>query len=216
VCCGWALALAVLAVAATSSIGSSTPRSAPTTTTPVVPPAGTVAGRGYAQWETAYWKYAFKLAAADRFRLGCKTVDDVLMTFAGSQTKKAKQLTCSVRAGQAVYVTGPMAVDCSTLEAPPFHGSTPAQLKRCAKREYKTATVKKLTLDGNAIDPANYATATGVFAVKKPSGLAAAYGEALLLSGLSPGAHVVHQVARAPGFRKDVTYTFLIAPSAPT
>jgi len=215
-CCGSALALAVLAVAATSSLGSSTPRSAPSTTSPVVPPAGTVAGRGYAQWQTAYWKYAFKLTAADRFRVGCKTVDNMLMTFAGPRSKKPKQLACSVPAGQAVYVNGPIAVDCSTFEAPPFHGSTPAQLKRCAKREYKTATVSKLTLDGNAIDPAKYATATGVFAIKKPSGRAAAYGEGLLLSALSPGTHVLHQVARAPGFRKDVTYTFLIAPPAPT
>jgi hypothetical protein len=94
--------------------------------------------------------------------------------------------------------------DCSTIEPTPFHATTDAGLKRCARRLWRAHWGgEELTLDGTAIEPAGYVGGTGVFQFRMPilnnvlgvngltGGRAAEYGAASILRPLSPGTHTL-------------------------
>jgi hypothetical protein len=184
-------------------------------TSPLVPPGGKVAGKGYSQWLAASWRYLLDRPPG---LAPCQTIGGVLVTFNGVVGRQVTD-TCSVRRGQAVYLRG-FSADCSTVEPPPFHARTPAQLRACAKRDFLLVKVG-VTVDGRAVAHGRYATATNVFALHLPkvnvlgskqrTGLVAAYGEGFLLAHLAPGTHVVHELASSPLFSADVTYLLKVA-----
>ncbi len=200
-------------VAAMCALGACAP-SVSAAESPIVAPGGTIAGKGYSDWLVTSWRLAL---AKPPPPAPCHRVLGVTVVLGGFSGKKERH-TCSVPKGGAVYVGG-FGAECSTIEDPPFHGDTPAQLKRCAMRYYKTGKNVTQELDGKPYP--RYVTASAPFifhmpkknllGTKKRTGRAVAYGDGLLLRNLSPGTHVIRGRATAPDFKADVTFTLKVA-----
>ncbi|TML98736.1 MAG: hypothetical protein E6G10_21785 [Actinobacteria bacterium] len=185
----------------------------------VVPPGQKIAGRSYAQWQVAWWQGLF---ARPTGTSPCPSASagPVLFLF-GVASGKPQSHTCSVPEDKPIYVPG-IGLECSTLEKAPFHGSTAAQLKACAKRLWGGQKVTmSATLDGQDIPNVvtRYTIATEAFAIrlpaknilqsKKRSGRSAAKGVGLIFTGMSAGQHTLHVTGRLPKahFKGEVTYT---------
>jgi hypothetical protein len=95
-------------------------------------------------------------------------------------------------------------VECSTVEAAPFHATTDAGLVRCVRRYWREHHGgEELTVDGAPINPPGYVGGTTVFPFTMPAennflgvqgrtgGRAAVYGAASILRPLSPGTHTI-------------------------
>jgi hypothetical protein len=95
-------------------------------------------------------------------------------------------------------------VECSTVEAAPFHATTDAGLKRCARRYWmQHRGGGELTLDGASISPPGYVGGTTAFPFTmtaqhnflgvpgRTSARAAVYVAASILRPLSPGTHTL-------------------------
>jgi hypothetical protein len=185
----------------------------------VLPPGGKAAGESYAYWLAAKEQVFFSGPPA-----GPKACDTLhapggavgfLAGGGGGGT-----ITCNEPAGRPVYVDG-VSNECSTL--PGDHngfGTSSAQLKRCARAGFKGLS-GTATLDGVRV--ANYPNlivATRVihirvpkrnqFGIKAQSGTSAAYGEGLLLSGLSAGPHTLRITSTISGKTNSVTYKLRI------
>lgn len=189
----------------------------------VVGPHGTIAGQGYGQWLRNSWQLALSrlphASACQSMRVNGTTVALLLGGYSG----KPERHSCRVRAGEPVYVNG-LSSECSTVEKPPFHGTTANQLRRCARRNLAGATNLTATVDGRPVgDYHALISASPVYRFHLPkhnllgvtahSGRSAAYGEGLLLRGLKAGAHTAHITGALPaaGFTYDVTYTLHVA-----
>jgi hypothetical protein len=199
-----------LAVVVACALGLSV-ASAGAASSPIVPPGGQLAGRGYGEWLATSWKI---LLSKEPLPLACQKSGEVTVLLGGLSGKKEHH-TCELSKGTDVYAPG-FSAECSTVEKAPFHGSTTAELKACAKRQYAVDKEISVTLGGKAVDHAKYVAATKTFAVhmpkrnllgsKKRDARAAAYGEGLLLKDLSVGSHTLHVRITATGFTGDVTY----------
>ena len=181
-----------------------------------VPPGGKIAGRGYSQWLEVFWKTFFRTPPSASV---CQTVHTsigpVAVLIGGGSGKKETD-TCREPANRPIFVDG-LAAECSTIEPPPSHGNTPAQLKRCARRQMTGVEDLSIAIDGHQVMGwTRYITASPVFTfhmpkhnrlgTRKRTGQSAAYGEGLLLRGLPPGTHTVHETGELPGFLVDLTY----------
>jgi hypothetical protein len=125
--------------------------------------------------------------------------------------------TCSVRAGQGVFVPG-WGTECSTIEKPPFFARTDAKLKTCARRDVKRHfSDGRLTIDDEPVRHVrSFERASPVFrfqmpkrnflGLRKRSGRGAAFGAGFLLRGLAVGAHIVQRSDRYQQFRYVTTY----------
>jgi hypothetical protein len=126
---------------------------------------------------------------------------------ASAGTPAVHTYTCTIPAGRYVMLDPP-SIDCSTLEAPPFHATTNAGLTRCAKTQWQQHQGRdSLTLDGVKLQPAGYVTRTRPFAFRMPTnnnilelpgrtrGRAAVYGEASILPPLTTDTHMLVQRA---------------------
>lgn len=184
-------------------------------TSSIVPPGGKVAGKGYAQWLGLWWK-SFLQGSTSPCGRGGRVI--VLAGGAGAFTKKGETQTCMVAAGKPIYVNG-LAVECSTVEKAPYHATTDAGLRRCARGLFKGAT-SHLTLDGVDVHTARFRTASPAFAFRLPkrnvlgakqrNGRAAAYGDGLLLRGLSRGRHTLAGTGRLGGMPAKLTYRLTV------
>ncbi|HEY3186915.1 MAG TPA: hypothetical protein VGJ70_05550, partial [Solirubrobacteraceae bacterium] len=183
----------------------------------VVPPGQAVAGRSYAEWQVAWWQALFARPAGAS---PCPSRSAGAMTFLyGGVSGKPETHTCSIPADQPLYIPG-IGLECSTLEKAPFHGSTAAQLKACARRLWGGQKVgMTATMDGQAVaNLLRYTIATDAFAIRLPkknilssrkrSGRSAAKGVGLIFTGLSAGKHTLHVTGRFPRlrFKGEVTY----------
>ncbi|HEY6398128.1 MAG TPA: hypothetical protein VIX82_11805 [Solirubrobacteraceae bacterium] len=188
----------------------------------VVPPGGTVAGMGYGGWLALSWQLAFRAHAPGPG--ACETafttdgpVAVLFQSFAGGQ----QAYTCHEPLGRPIYVVG-ISSECSTV--PGDHGAfgdTPAQLEKCAPAGFDGA-FGTASVDGRPVE--NYRaliSRTTVFTFHLPkhnifdtterAGRSAAYGEGLLLRGLSSGAHIIQTTSVVPNvFSAEVTYTLHI------
>jgi hypothetical protein len=187
----------------------------------VVPKGGTVAGRTYAQWLGAWWQ--LRLNRPPDVVI-CREVGDVAVLIGGrSALSGGESDACTVPLGQPVYLNG-LAVGCSTMQTGALHGDTDAQLRSCARRQFRGARGLRATLDGEVI--AGYGglvAASPVVAVAMPrvnvlktrkrSGRVAAYGVGLLLQGLTAGTHTVRQSGTlSDGRTLRLTYKLRVAP----
>ena len=182
----------------------------------VVPPNGRVDGRTYGQWLAKSWQ--IKLAKSPGAAWSCRRVGDVQLI---PSVSNLRTHTCSVPVGRAVYIDG-WGTECSTIEKPPFHGRTPAELKACARRHVeRNFSDSRWTIDGKAVlHPLSYVKASPAFrfhmpknnilGLRKRSGRAAAYGAGLLLRGLAAGKHIVHKSVRFQGDRYEATLRILV------
>jgi hypothetical protein len=211
-----ALALGAVIVAPTAPAGAASGDV-------VVPKGGTVAGLGYAQWLGAWWQ--LRLTRPPDVVI-CRQVGDVSVLIGGRNALGGGESdACAVPFGKPVYLNG-LAVACSTMQTGALHGGTDAQLRSCAKRQFRGARRLSATLDGQPV--AGYAglvAASPVVAVTLPrinvlktqrrSGRAAAYGVGLLLVGLTAGTHTVRQTGSLPGGRDlRLTYKLQVVPQA--
>jgi hypothetical protein len=115
---------------------------------------------------------------------------------------------CKVPAGEYLFLDTP-STECSNKEARPFYAKTAAGLVRCARR--LGATRSSLVIDGQVASPSGVTAATNPFRFTSParhnilaapgvrSGLAAAYGQGLMLYPLSPGVHTLERVYQYAG-----------------
>jgi hypothetical protein len=188
----------------------------------VVPPGGTVAGKGY-----AYWLERVQLIGFE----GPFTPPSCVVVSAGGQRVAllfahwpghSLSITCNEPAGRDLYVAELFTV-CSTLEGLPGFGTPPAELEKCARSDFPGQGVfYGVTLDGHPTRPVVGATGTyyvpkvvtggicGLACVPAPAAYAAGYGAGVLLSGLSKGTYIIHHTVSAP-FNVSVTYTIHVS-----
>ncbi len=204
-----ALSLAVLLVGLVGAVAQAAGA------TSVVPPGGKVAGEGYIYWLNAKEQVFFSSPPSGA--KVCETLHApggaVAFLDGGSA---GGTITCSEPAGRPLYVDG-VTNECSTL--PGDHngfGTSPADLKRCARAGF-TGVSGTAVLDGVRISNyRNLIVATNAirirvpkrndFGIKGQTGTSAAYGEGLLLSGLSVGTHTIRVTSTISGKTYPVKY----------
>jgi hypothetical protein len=159
--------LTSLAVLATLAITATAHANAPA----VFPPNFTPYGKTYAQWGALAWQQVLPIplkrnpelaANPDHCNLGAGNV----RLLVGAQANVRR--SCQVPIGSALLLS-PIAIECSTLERPPFHGNNPAQLRRCTERW--AAPVRHITvrIDGKAVHSVmSYRVESGPFALQIP------------------------------------------------
>jgi hypothetical protein len=183
----------------------------------ISPPGAAVAGRDYPQWLARWWQVRLSVPASGPI---CQRVGRVVMLI--GPTKPNETDRCSITHDQVVYVNGPSS-ECSTIEPPPSHGDTAAQLRSCARRGFARLSGTHIAIDGRPLQhPGRWTLASGVFRLRLPkhnylgvakrSGRSAAYGTGFLLTDLSRGEHVIHQTGNAGPVHLDLTYKIEVAP----
>jgi hypothetical protein len=129
---------------------------------------------------------------------------------------------CTVPAGKALFF--PLInLDCSTLEADPFHGSNETELRNCAKSFHFGSVFA--TIDGAAVPHLDrYLVASPLFTFTLPennvlgvspgAGQSVANGYYLMLPPPSVGQHSLHFGGTFTDFdfSLDITYTLTVAP----
>jgi len=110
---------------------------------------------------------------------------------------------CTVSPGTALFFPV-VNTECSSLEAPPFHGDTPAERSACARAWIDNVTDLSAVIDGVTVQNlAAYRVQSGDFPFTVPannilgvpgptSGFSSADGYYLLLAPLSTGTHTIH------------------------
>jgi hypothetical protein len=129
-------------------------------------------------------------------------------------------MSCVVPAGRFLMLVGPV-VDCSTVEPAPYHATTDAGLRRCARARWRrNMGQEKLTLDGVAIQPPAVVGGSAVFSFTMPArnnflgvvgrthGRADVYGDAAILRPLSPGVHTLVQDSVFANFEVHALTTY--------
>src|SRR5204863_6130274 len=115
-----------------------------------VPAGGQIAGHGYGQWLRTSWQLFFRTPPVLPACQSAQTSAGRVGMLMGGYSGKKAQYTCNETAGQPLYVNG-LSAECSTLEKPPFHGETPRELERCARRNMKGARNLSASVDGQAV-----------------------------------------------------------------
>jgi hypothetical protein len=200
--------IALLGVAGVWAAGAS---GLPARTVTVVPGSAEVAGHDYGFWERASqrWRLTLPLSTATR-NTSCLRHPPQGPVWFLNWTSRATDISCAIPAGKYLMITA-LTVDCSTVEAPPFHASTDAGLRHCAEREWaKSGAYASVRLDGKKLRPSGYVTQTGAFKFQMPSrhnlllvpghtrGRTAIVGLSTIFSPLKPGPHTL---TVASGFR---------------
>ena len=211
------LAIAGSAVAGSAVVGLVVLATAIASGVAIVAPDGHVGGRGYAQWLGKWWQVALSTPPGGPI---CQRSGDVELLMATPFGKGPNR--CTVPGTRIVYVNGP-AGECSTVEKPPNHGGTDAELKACAQRSYKAVSQTSLTIDGEAVPHLDrWTVATPVYAFTLPKqnilaattlhGRSAAYGVGFLIKGLAPGIRVIRLSGSDEGHSVVLTYRIRVLP----
>jgi hypothetical protein len=169
-----------------------------------LPPPSSPHGHSYAEWSVKWWLWYLSLpvsenpAATPGADCGNGQSGKVWYLFGGPPT-----VNCTVSAGTALFFPIVNA-ECSSLEAPPFYGATPAERSACAKAWIDHVTDLSATIDGAPVpNPADFRVQTGDFPFSVPddnvlgvqgpaSGFASGDGYYLMLKPLPPGVHTIH------------------------
>jgi hypothetical protein len=161
-------------------------------------------GMTYAQYQTLAWQQVIALPAPINPEIPQNPDDCTLGTrkvrlLVGSFTDVER--SCTIPAGNAVAFS-PDAIECSTLEAPPFHGDNTAQLLACAHGFADTVRSVAATVDGLPVENADaYRVVSQPFPIAPPdnnilgvsagNGFGASEGWWIVSKPLSPGNHTV-------------------------
>jgi hypothetical protein len=175
-----------------------------------------IAGRSYAQWEAKAWQWQianlrFYATGLPRTRRCTSRGQAGPVWFLGGEDYEgagdAITRTCDVPAGRYLFIADP-SDECSTVEPAPFHATTAAGLKSCARSFGPVSST--LTLDGRRLAWSGFVVETPVFSFTMPArnnyllvpgatrGRGAAYGEPVMLRPLSPGAHTLVRTDSSP------------------
>jgi hypothetical protein len=217
-----ALAIALTAVCGLALIGVAAANALSPRT--IVGPHGKVAGEGYGQWLRISFQRTVSETPSASVCQSERVNGTLVALLLGGYSGKPERHSCRIPARTPIYVNGLFA-ECSTVEQPPFHATTPAGLQRCARHNFQGATNLAATVDSQPVR--GYRTlisASPVYTFHLPkhnllgvtarSGRSASYGEGLLLLGLGAGTHTIHITGDVPGagFAYDVTYTLNVTP----
>lgn len=185
----------------------------------VVPPAGKVAGHGYAFWMQRHWQLVFGLDTS----LSTSSNPCKILTAGGKQVAflsgpfNTGTHSCTEPAGRPIYVNL-VSAECDTFKGEhPGFGTSDAQLQLCSKSFYARGGTASATVDGHAINVKALVRATGAFpvhavasnpiGVPAGNGRAAAYGIGLLFTGFSKGTHTIHTVVTHGSAEQNITWT---------
>jgi hypothetical protein len=170
----------------------------------VLPPNSSFNGHTYSEWSEKWWLWSFSLPAdqnpTTNFAAPCTNGQSghVWFLYGAPPT-----VNCTVSPGTALFFPV-VNTECSSLEAVPFHGDTPAERSACAKAWIDNVTDLSATIDGVGVQNlAIYRVQSGDFPFTVPannilgvlgptSGFSSADGYYLLLAPLSAGAHTIH------------------------
>jgi hypothetical protein len=196
-----------------------------------LPPVSSPLGNTYAEWSEKWWLWDFGLPAAINPTAtpgaDCSNGQSgqVWFLFGGPPT-----VNCAIPAGKALFIPV-VNTECSSLEAFPFFGATPADRSACAKAWIDNVTDLSATIGGVAIrNLTSYRVQSGDFPFTVPadnilgvpgpaSGLSSADGYYLMLTPLSAGSHTIHitgtfhnpfDVAHEVVFALDTTLTLTV------
>jgi len=221
---GVAFFLASLAFAAESPSGAADAPGLPIvvsgpSASALVGPKERVAGRSYAQWVVAGWKYDISFLhtyrAAGPLTESCSTRGQRGPVWILGEDDyvdgPSSRVTCSLPAGSYVLVPGLGDMCTTVLPGTPLYAPTDAGLRRCAKHNWRgLETREELVLDGVHLSTRTALVLTPVFRFSMPArnnwlsapghtrGRAVVYGGARLLQPLAPGRHSLVVIFRFP------------------
>jgi len=203
----------------------------------VYSPDATPFGMTHGDWIAAYWQYILSIPASTNpaldttgqycnlgqssgpvFFLNGSFAPGVLIT-----------RSCTIHGSKALYIPN-VGCECSTAEAPPFHGDNGQEMRACTLAFTDGIGVKTLrvTVDGRKIqDLGSYRAQSPLFDFVMPahdnilgvdgvsSGSSVADEYAVMLKPLPPGRHMVHFEGRfvsgpGAGLAFAVTYNLTI------
>ena len=222
----WAIAAALLLLSSAAQ-GAAGP---PVTT--VYPPESSPYGKTLGEWSGLWWAWAFGIPAGvnpilDPTGANCDENQSGPVWFlAGAFSSDPLTRSCTVPLGKAVFFPI-INIECSTVEPPPFHGDTPAELLACATSFIGFSDVITCSVDGAAVNnavgfrfqsPATPFTASVDNILGVPagtSGLLVSDGYWIMVPPLPVGPHVIHftgLLGGGPfaGFSQDVTYEITV------
>jgi len=179
----------------------------------VLPIGSSPQGKTYTEWSVLWWQWFLPLTAEQFAECSVGQSGHVAFVLAGPAA-------CNVTVAPSTSLFFPIAnVECSSLEAAPFHGDTADQRSACAA--YWAGFVGSLAveIDGvplqdltvyHVLSP-DFSFTVGpdnVFGIPCSgtcSGLSSGDGYYLMLAPLSAGSHTIH--IAATGFGIDTTYS---------
>jgi hypothetical protein len=175
----------------------------------VAPPNSHPHGKSYGEWSAAWWQWFLKIPTSSHPGLDTTgqfcaegQSGNVFFLAANSATDP---VPCTVRTGTSIFLAIVNA-ECSTVEAPPFFGSTEAELRACAKcfADRIVPSSLQVTVDGQALtDLPRYRADSPLFSFDFPAdniygipngpgtGQAVSDGYWIYLHPLSAGEHTI-------------------------
>ena len=174
----------------------------------VVGPRGEAAGGGYAHWLAVKDRLGFDTSAPGLPVCGSQRGPGGRIAFLVGGGHQQRKFSCGEPAGRPIYVDG-LTNECSTLKGDHNgYGTSNAQLARCAPHGYQGLSASAW-LDGKRITsyhkllvlapPVSFhLPKNNPFGIPAQSGRSVAYGEGLLLVGLSVGIHTVRITEKFP------------------
>jgi hypothetical protein len=202
----------------------------------VIPPNAKAYGMTYGEWSAKWWQWALSLPVDQNpffdeggncsnganGQLGPVWFLTGVINVSGTAVRD-----CTVPAGKALFF--PLInVDCSTLEADPFHGDNEEELRACVTKDLFQFEDVFAEIDDVAVQDLNrYRVESPLFIFTVPpsnvlgvdagTGQMISNGYYLMLAPLPVGDHTIHFGGRFPnlGFSLDITYNLTVAPRRP-
>jgi hypothetical protein len=184
----------------------------------------------YAQWEARWWQWAFSIPADANhpFSPGGNTLQNQTghVWFVATVVGGTEVRSITVPPGTALFFPV-VNVECSSLEADPFHGDDPAARSACANGHIDETSGMTATIDGTPVRGLDaYRGESPDFAfgplpdpnvIGAPAGSAGRSTDAgiyLLLTPLAVGRHTIHLTGTFDefGVSIDTAYTVTVAP----
>jgi hypothetical protein len=120
----------------------------------VAPPGSNAFGHNYSVWSAEWWKWWLSIPAADHPALGgdCRVGQTGKVFYLSADYTGSSEVSCTVPTGKAVLFPV-VNSECSSVEAPPFYGESPADRQTCASCWTDLIDVSSLhaTLDGREL-----------------------------------------------------------------
>lgn len=197
----------------------------------VIPPQAKAYGMTSGEWSAKWWQWALSLpvdqnpffdeggdcSKGANGQLGPVWFLTGVINVSGTAVRN-----CTVPAGKALFVPI-INLECSTLEAPPFHGDNEEELRACATRFHFGNVFAEI--DGVAVQNLDrYLVKSPMFTFTVPpenvlgvgpgSGQSVSNGYYLMLAPLSVGEHVIRFGGTFTDFdfSLDITYNLTVAP----
>src|SRR5215472_9058485 len=193
----------------------------------IIPPQAIYASHSYSEWQARWWQWVFSLPATDNPIIPGGNVlqgqSDHVWFLAGVFGVEERSIT--IPPGTALFF--PIVnTECSTVEAPPYHGDNEAELRACAQAFTDATSDLAAEIDGRSVlNLPSYRHQSPLFTfgplpadnlLGMPVGTTAQSvddGIYLLLPPLSVGEHTIHFAATVEGVGTlDTTYFITVVP----